>query len=384
MSSRTIFLLGIAAANSGITMRVVEPMLPRLADEFATTVPAAAVLITAFGFAQAASQYYHGPFGDRFGKLRMATILMALSAVVSMLTALANDLQALAILRLVTGLVATGNMTLGMAYLSDVTPAASRQPVLARFVSGTIIGQALGPFVGGLLTDLFGWRAAFVFLGAVFAAVGVLLYVTTRAQWNDGPRSTGPVLSPANHLAVLARPKARAVLAAVTIEVLLFFGAFAFLGAHLKQRFDLSFTTIGLLLAGFGAGGVLYTALAHRLLGAMGQRGCMLAGGAIVAIAYAGAVVVPWWPLVMACTVASGFGFYLVHNTLQMKATEMAPERRGTAIALFSAGWGGGQAIGAAVMGVLASSLGYAVPIVLFGIGFLLLAFVARANLDRL
>lgn len=153
---RTFFLLGLASANSGIAMRVVEPMLPGLASDFGTTVPATAVLITAFAFAQSGSQYFHGPFGDRFGKLRMVTILMALSSIASVATAFATSLETMAFWRLVTGLVATGTMSLGMAFLADVTPAETRQPVLARFVSGTIIGQAIGPLVGGVLTDLLG------------------------------------------------------------------------------------------------------------------------------------------------------------------------------------------------------------------------------------
>ena len=76
----TIILLAVAAANAGIAMRVVEPMLPVLATDFGTSVSAAAAVISAFAFAQAGAQYFLGPLGDRFGKLRVLTILMALSA----------------------------------------------------------------------------------------------------------------------------------------------------------------------------------------------------------------------------------------------------------------------------------------------------------------
>ncbi len=136
-------------------------------------------------------------------------------------------------------------MTLGMAYVADVVPAATRQPVLARFISGTIIGQALGPFAGGALTDLFGWRAAFIALGAVFAIVAAVLGVGTRAEWKTEPRTPGPLFSPVRHLAILRLPRARAVLLSVFIEMTLFYGAFSLLGAMLKARFDLPFTVIG-------------------------------------------------------------------------------------------------------------------------------------------
>ena len=127
---KTFVLLAIAAANSGIAMRVVEPMLPRLADQFAASVPATAAIITAFALAQAGAQYFHGPFGDRYGTLRVVTILMGLSAVASFGCAIADSLDALIVWRFATGAFASGSMTLGMVYLAENVPAEGRQPIL--------------------------------------------------------------------------------------------------------------------------------------------------------------------------------------------------------------------------------------------------------------
>jgi predicted MFS family arabinose efflux permease len=275
-------------------------------------------------------------------------------------------------------------MTLGMAYLADVVPSATRQPVLARFVSGTIIGQALGPFVGGALTDLFGWRAAFIALGAVFAIVAAVLGFGTRAEWKAEPRTPGPLFSPVRHLAILRLPRARAVLLSVFLEMTLFYGAFSLLGAMLKDRFDLPFTVIGGLLAGFGLGGLAYTTAVHWLLARLGQRGCVLAGGLIGAACYLVILATPVWPLVALCTIGLGFGFYTMHNTLQTKATEMAPQSRATGMSLFSMAWAGGQAVGAALMGAGASALGYAPMIAGFAIAYALLGVGLRFRLGRL
>ncbi len=380
----TIFLLAIAAANSGLAMRIVEPMLPRLASDFHTTVPATAAVISAFAFAHAGAQYFHGPLGDRFGKLRVVTVLMALSAVAAFGCAAATDLDSLIAWRFATGLFSSATMTLGMAYVADVAPAATRQPVLARFISGTIIGQALGPFAGGGLTDLFGWRAAFIALGAVFALVAATLAVGTRAQWRTEPRTHGPLLSPVRHLAILRLPRARAVLISVFIEMTLFYGAFSLLGAMLKARFDLPFTVIGLLLAGFGLGGLAYTTVVRWMLARLGQRGCVLAGGLLGATCYLVAVATPVWPLVALCTIGLGFAFYSMHNTLQTKATEMAPQSRATGMSLFSMFWAAGQAIGAALMGAGVAAFGYAPMIAGFAIAYAALGFGLRARLDRL
>jgi MFS transporter, YNFM family, putative membrane transport protein len=382
--NQTIFLLAVAAANSGLAMRLVEPMLPRLADDFRTTVPATAAVISAFALAHAGAQYFHGPLGDRFGKLRVMTVLLALSAVAAFGCAAATDLDSLIAWRFATGLFSSASMTLGMAYLADVVPAATRQPVLARFISGTIIGQSLGPFVGGALTDLFGWRAAFIALGAVFAVVAAVLGVGTRAEWRSEPRSSGPLFSPVRHLSILRLPRARAVLVSVFVEMVLFYGAFSLLGAMLKARFDLPYTIIGALLAGFGIGGLIYTSAVRWMLARLGQRGCVVAGGLIGATCYFVILATPVWPVVGLCTVGLGFAFYSMHNTLQTKATEMAPQSRATGMSLFSMAWAGGQAVGAGLMGAGAAAVGYAPMIAAFAIGYAALGVGLRARLGRL
>lgn len=366
-------------------MRVVEPMLPRLASEFDTGVSAVAVIITVFAVAQAVAQYFHGPLGDRYGKLRVVTLLLGLAAITSLASAYARDLQTLAVWRFATGFLVSGTMTLGMAYLADVIPAERRQPVLARFISGAITGQAIGPFVGGFLTDAFGWRATFHLLAGVFAIVSATLFVRTRSEWpGSGNPGGGALLSPRRHLSVLARPRARRVLAAVTFEMMCFYGAFSFLGVLLHDKFDLSFTTIGVVLAGFGIGGLLYIAFVRVILAALGQRGCVLAGGIVSGLCLIGAAVAPWWPLVMACTIGLGFAFYTMHNTLQTKATEMAPDVRATSVAMFSMGWSGGQAIGVGLMGALIGPVGYVPVVIAFGIGLMGLGITLRAKLHRL
>jgi len=382
--NQTILLLAIAAANSGLAMRIVEPMLPRLAGDFGTTVPATAAVISAFAFAHAGAQYFHGPLGDRFGKLRVVTALTALSAVAAFGCAAAGDLDSLVAWRFATGMFSSATMTLGMAYVADVVPAATRQPVLARFISGTITGQALGPFAGGALTDLFGWRAAFVALGAVFAIVAAVLGIGTRAEWKAEPRTPGPLFSPVRHLAILRLPRARAVLVSTFVEMVLFYGAFSLLGAMLKARFDLPYTVIGLLLAGFGLGGLVYTTAVRWMLTRLGQRGCVLAGGLIGAACYLVILITPVWPVVALCTLGLGFGFYTMHNTLQTKATEMAPQSRATGMSLFSMAWAGGQAVGAALMGAGAAAFGYAPMIAGFAIAYAALGVALRARLDRL
>src|SRR5256886_17429255 len=72
------------------------------------------------------------------------------------------------------------------------------------------------------------------------------------------------------------------------------------------------------------------------------------------------------------------------HNTVQLKATEVAPDARGAAVALYASAWASGQATGVAAMGLAVALFGYAPMIAAFGLGFGLLGLWLRSNLQRL
>jgi predicted MFS family arabinose efflux permease len=380
----TIFLLALASANSGIALRVVEPMLPRLAADFGATISSTAIIISAYAFAYGGSQLFYGPIGDRFGKLRVATLSLMGAAVGCFGCALAPDLASLAAMRLVTALFASTPVILGMAYIGDRVTAEERQPVIARFIIGTISGQALGPAIGGAVTDLAGWRGTFALIGTVFAVVSVILLVRTRAQWSLEKGTPLPRNPLEVHIKLLGSARVRRVVAVGFIETFIFFGAYSFLGAYLKIRFDLSLTLIGALLAGFGIGGVFYGIMVRRLLMQLGQRGLVIAGGVTCCACYALAMLTPVWQAFIACTVGLGLGFYMLHNTVQTKATEMAPQSRGTALALYSSGWALGQAAGVAAMGLAVGQFDYQWPILVFGVAYFALGLWMRRNLERL
>lgn len=380
----SIFLLALASAASGIGLRVVEPMLPQLAEDFGTSISAASTVIIGFALAFTVGQLLYGPLGDRFGKLRVVTLSLFGAAVGSAGCALAQDLGSLTVLRFFTALFASSPVTLGMAYIGDQVPIAERQSVIARFVVGTIVGQALGPLVGGLVTDQLGWRGTFLFLGVVFAAVASVLFLRTGTQWAGSGRAGSGGNPYTVQLRLLAVSRVRYVAAAAFAETFFFFGAYSFLGVFLVLKFDLSLTLIGALLAGVGFGSLLYTLVVGRLLHALGQRGLVAWGGAVCCGCYALTVLTPVWAIAIPSTVGLGFSFYMLQNTLQTKASEMAPQARGAGVSIYTSTWSLGQAAGVATMGIVVGIVGYAPSIIGFGLGFLALGLWLRGNLHRL
>lgn len=377
-----IFLLALASFNAGISLRCVEAMLPKLAADFDTSVPAAASIITSFALGYTGAVLLQGPLGDRFGKLRVVTFAMAFAGLASLGCAAASDVASLAAMRFVTGIFASASMALGMAYIGDVVPIAQRQVTIARFVAGSLFGQTLGPLYGGLFTDWAGWRASFVGLGAVFLAVSAILFFRTRRGWRAA--AAGRFAPFAVHRSLLARPAVRWLAAIGVAETFFFFGAYSFLGAYFKAEFGLSFTAIGLVLAGYGIGGLAYSWNAAWLVRRLGERSLVASGGLLAGILFVAIVLVPEWGYATLCTVGLGVAFYLLHNTVQTKATEVAPDARGSAVAMYAASWALGQAIGVAAVGAMVPWTGYRVAIAAFGLGFCALGLWLRGNLAKL
>jgi predicted MFS family arabinose efflux permease len=135
------------------------------------------------------------------------------------------------------------------------------------------------------------------------------------------------------------------VLLIVFFEGMLVFGIFTYVGADLHLRFELSFTAIGLTVGAFGIGGIVYALAVRRLMVLLGQTGIARGGALVMGAAFLVLAFEPrWWFAPFAVT-AIGFGFYMLHNTLQTVGSQMAPEVRGTAVAIFASVYYLGQTI---------------------------------------
>jgi predicted MFS family arabinose efflux permease len=177
-----------------------------------------------------------------------------------------------------------------------------------------------------------------------------------------------------NYLDVLRDPWVRTILLTVFLEGALFFGAFAYVGVFLKSRFSLSYAATGALLACYGIGAFLYSVLVRRLLALMNEVGFIRTGGGVLIASFGLLSVVPFWPAAIPVIMSAGFGFYMFHNTLQTKATEMAPKARGTGIAVFAFCLFLGQAAGVFLLGRLIRAAGYASAFTVSGILLFVLA----------
>ena len=358
---RTIAFLAAASFASAASVRVCDPILPEIARNFGTSIGGASGVITVFGATYACAQLVFGLIGDRFGKLETIAATTVLSVFTAVLCAYAPTLPLLIVARVLSGFSAAAIIPLSMAWIGDEVPYENRQPVIARFLLGQILGLTLGQAVSGVVAEHIGWRSVFFVLAACFLVSGVALAMELRHRDEFYAPKPVPLRTSLRQLgALLQKGWVWVVLITVFLEGAALFGGYSFVGSYLKLQFGMSYDLIGLIVAGFGVGGVSFALAAPLFVRWLGERGLTLCGGAILAIMFFCMAGLPVVEGSVPLTIAGGLGFYMLHNTLQTNATQMAPEARGLAVACFATAFFMGQSTGVSVAGLIFDHAGAA------------------------
>ena len=361
--------LTVAAFLVSLDRAIFAPLLPAIARDLQATIAATGLAVTAYTVPYGVCQLFYGPVADRAGKIavvRWAVVVFALSTGVC---ALAPSLPVLQLLRVLAGGAAAAVIPLSLAYIGDAVPYERRQQTIATLMGFTSLGAALSSAVGGLVGAVLSWRALFGLSGTLGLLAAALLF---RAHSSAPPRPTLASVPPAlpgrspttrfgldRYARILALGKARTLFVLVALEGVAVLGGFTYMGAYLRDRFDLDYLTIGLVLAANGASTLAGSRVLRRLHGRLGEHRLLLLGGLLQAGGYLLLVPLADWPPTVLAFLMMGLGFSAFHSTLQTRATELHPELRGTSVALFAFSLFIGGGIGTATLGWVATDLGY-------------------------
>jgi predicted MFS family arabinose efflux permease len=342
-------LLPILAAScfvSSMSMRIIDPVVPDIARDLAVSPSSVALLASAFTFPYALGQPLLGALGDTLGKARIIKITLAVLMLCMAAAAVAPSLDVLFVTRIIGGVAGGGIIPLAFALVGDRFEMAERQVALSRVLSAIIAGQMTGALGSGLIASVFGWRVSLL-AGTVLAALALIVTI-----WQLHPR--GAAARPAFRVShfydgygqVFCNPKAVVCFTAVFIEGIVVFGFFPYIAVLLDQRGAGGLREAGFVLAGFALGGFSYIALVRVLLARLGLYSVIRSGAAIAGLGFAALAFSVSWPIEMAMLFVIGLGFYMIHNSLQTQATELAPTKRASAVAAHAFFFFLGQAAG--------------------------------------
>jgi EmrB/QacA subfamily drug resistance transporter len=175
----------IATAMLMLDISVVNTALEKIASGLDTGLSGLQWVIDAYTVPLAAVVLTAGSIADRFGRRRLFALGMVGFVAASAVCASAVGIEMLVTARAVQGLAAAVLFATGLALISDATPTPEKRAgALAAF--GATIGAAfaIGPFVGGSLTEWLGWRAIF-WINVPIGAVALLISLTRVPESRD-------------------------------------------------------------------------------------------------------------------------------------------------------------------------------------------------------
>lgn len=180
-ANRTVTIVAacLATAMLMLDISVINTALSKIAEGLDTGLSGLQWVVDAYTIPLAATVLTAGAIADRIGRRKLFLLGLAIFTVSSALCGVAGTIGVLVAARALQGLGASMMFATALALISQVTPEREER-VKALAAYGAAIGAsfALGPFIGGSLTDLFGWRAIFLVNVPIGAAV---IWITIRS-----------------------------------------------------------------------------------------------------------------------------------------------------------------------------------------------------------
>jgi predicted MFS family arabinose efflux permease len=360
-------IIALASFAAALSMRALDPVLPHLADELSVSIATAAGLSSALAFTFAIVQPVLGAAADLFGKARLMVVCLVLLGISNILGAMTSSYELLLATRVMAGIGAGGVFPVTLSLASDLVAPARRQVALSRVMAGSMAGNVLGATASGVIGDMFGWRGVLAALGtlAILSCVAIALGFK-NAQLAKPPGKVDLGVLRTGYRAIFRNPNSAICYGAVFLEGCFLLGLFPFIASFLFDSGVTSLSIAGIVLACFAVGGLFYAATISRMLPRLGVNGMMISGGMLMGLQLAVVAFGPPWQVQALCLLLMGWGFYMLHGSLQIFSSELSQEARASAMSLHAFCFFMGQSVGPVAYGFGISHLGK-VPALLTG-----------------
>jgi DHA1 family bicyclomycin/chloramphenicol resistance-like MFS transporter len=183
--------LGLIALITPLAVHLFFPVIPAVKVALGLSDAHAQFTFSIALFGMAFATLFYGSLSDRYGRRPMLLSGLSLFLVGSVISAMAETANALLLGRLVQAIGAGCALTLVRAIARDAYRADQLVKAIAYLTMFGTLGPMVSPFIGGLLTDLFGWRSVFGFALAAGAAITLTAYFVTVETHPPAKRDKG-------------------------------------------------------------------------------------------------------------------------------------------------------------------------------------------------
>lgn len=169
-----VTLVAIAGIGA-LSMNIFLPALPAMASFFDVDYALIQLAISAYLGVVALLQIIIGPLSDRFGRRPVLLGGLGIFVLATLGCVLATDIETLLGFRMLQAAVASG-IVLSRAIVRDMVPPEKAASMIGYVTMGMSLMPMIGPALGGVLNDAFGWQSSFIMLGVSGLLVLFLIY----------------------------------------------------------------------------------------------------------------------------------------------------------------------------------------------------------------
>jgi MFS transporter, ACDE family, multidrug resistance protein len=347
----TITITGILANT------LVGPAIPDILDDFGVADSRAGVFVAAGTLPGIAVAPIIGLLADRLGRRAVLVPCLVGFGVFGLLSAAAPSFELLILCRLLQGVGSAGLINLAVVLVGDHWDGLERARRVGQNAAVLTASLAVFPPIGGLLTELGGWRLSFAPYG-VGLATAVLIW---RRLPPSRPEATTTVRQQLRATGVVARQPV--VLGTISIGFAVFmliFGLFlTTLPVHLVREFGLGPGARGLVIAAPALTSTISALQLGRLRGRLGAVQLLVAAGSLFVVAFVGIGLAGTLPLLLAGALLYGLGEGIFIPTLQDVVSGASPPgQRGAIVAVWVGAARAGQTVGPLAAAAVYGSIG--------------------------
>lgn len=350
----SVVLMAVASFLTMMSMRVCDPLVPAMAQQFSVSLSLSSASAYVFTLAYGFAQLLAWRLASGRNIQRVVCCMTFLCFVVTSLCALAPNIESLIVLRAVWGLAAAPIVPLSIAWVGNTFEYDKRRLPLAKLLFGTISGGILGASLGGAAASSPNlWRVLFMAMSATSLALSYKMHRSFRLE---GHNSLGLPVARLQVTALLMQMNHPLILLLTFLEGVFLFGAVGFLPTYLVLTYGVEPGVAGFIAAAFGVGGLIYALIARQAAVKLSENAVVAISCMVVTIGFASLLLAQSVLVVVLSLFFLGIGGYLMHSTFQIKASELIPALRPLGISLFACVLFVGQSAGMAAASRMADN----------------------------
>jgi EmrB/QacA subfamily drug resistance transporter len=180
-----LFVATLTSFMGPFMISAVNVALPAIQNDLQMNAVQLSWIATSYLLAVAIVLLPAGKIADIHGRKKIFTAGLLAYTLASTAAAFAGSATWLLVLRAMQGLGAGMFITTGMAILTSIFPPHKRGRAIGIYVAAVYVGLSAGPFVGGILTQHFGWRSVFLIMLPLGAASIIITLAFLKGEWAD-------------------------------------------------------------------------------------------------------------------------------------------------------------------------------------------------------